>query len=266
MSAPTVETVMDEKPQNEERPAAAAGDGNPPEPEHHLTFRHVPPKRAEPRHTGPRKKIKLPPYKGLRPPSFNRQRVLPGRVITALTVVGFLTMAAVVADMYGFARKPRAQALAPRTPTELLLAVTTATNRYQDPQGRFSIALPRGWTAAYGGPDVEYDAKLEGPDRLFLQVIVAKAPGETLAHLRVTFSNIEQETARVTHIEDMDFAGRPAIGRYCRMDTVAFRAVDFLVGDTSFHLMGILPREHFATHRPVIDALMETIQPGPRTP
>jgi len=252
---------MEDKPQDMEPPKS--GDA-PEEPEHQLKFRQVPPKQQQPGHSGPRKKIRLPPYKGLRPPSFNRHRVLPASIITALTIIGFLTIAAVIVDFYSFAHRPQAQVLVPKTPSELLLAVTTATNRYQDPQGRFSITVPKGWKAMFGGANVEYDAKLEGPDRMFLQVIVAKAPGETLDNLKKTFTNIELETARMTHIEDMQLAGRPAISRFCRMDTVAFRAVDFLVGDTSFHLMGIIPREHFESHRAIIDALIETIQPGPQ--
>ena len=209
-----------------------------------------------------RKKIKLPPYRGLNVSPRERHKVLPPWATTALAIFGFLAIAAFMADMYGFSRQSAVVVVPPKTPAQLLLSITTATNLYHDPQGRFSIAVPAGWTAKYGDTNVEFDAKLEGPERLILYVIVGDAPGETIENLKKTFAETEQETARLTHIEDVTFHGQPAIRRYCRMDTDALRSLDFLVGQTSFHLMGVIPRAQFESHSPVIDALMETIQPA----
>lgn len=209
------------------------------------------------------RKVKLPAYQGLRPAARQRHKVLPPWATALLTGVGLFAIIAFMADVYSFSRRPQAQALARIDPARMILAITSATNRYQDPQGRFSIALPPGWTAQFGDDRSEFDAKLEGPDRLRLFIIAAHAPGETMQNLKRVFSDIEQETARQTHIEDLQFQGRPAISRYCRMDVDALRSIDFLVGDTAFHLMAMIPREHFESQRVIVDALMETIRPGP---
>jgi hypothetical protein len=209
----------------------------------------------------PKIKIKLPPYRGITAAPRDRHKVLPVWATTTLALIGFLAIAAFIADVYIVSKRAATIAPPARTPADLLLAVTAATNRYHDPQGRFSIAVPQGWTARFGGTNVEYDAKLEGPERLILYVIVGEAPGETIENLKKTFADTEQETGRMTHIEDVKFHDRPAIRRFCRMDIDALRSLDFLVGETSFHLMGIIPREKFETHTPIIDALMETAWP-----
>lgn len=210
----------------------------------------------------PRKKIKLPPYVGLRPAPHERHKVLPVWATTGLVLLAVAVILALMADAVFLAKKKAADGVAVRTPAELLLAVTSATNRYVDRDGRFSIAVPKGWTAVYGGPEVEYDAKLNGPDRLVLQVMIGDAPAETLANLKRVFRNVELETMRETHIEDMTFRGQPAISRYCRMDINALRSVDFLHEGRAFHLMALIPRENFVSQRPVVDALMETIEPS----
>ena len=210
----------------------------------------------------PKKKIRLPPYAGLKPAIRERHRILSPLAIATLVLIGFLAAAAFVTDLYIYSHRVLAPALVAKTPADLFFSVTTATNRYRDPLKRFSIAQPPGWTARFGGTNDDFDAKLEGPDRLELYIVVADAPGETIANLKKTFADTEQETSRMTHIEDAQFQGRPAIRRYCRMDINALRSLDFLVGDTSFHLMAMIPREHFESHSPVVDALMETIQPA----
>ena len=210
--------------------------------------------------TPPKKKIRMPPYKGLRPPPRSRN-VLPVWAVTALSLSGFLTIAAIGIDAYILSHPAKDSTIA-KTPADLLLAVTTATNRYVDPQKKFSIAKPAGWTVRFGDDGSDFDAKLEGPDRLVLYVVAADAPGETMENLKKTFADMEQNEGRATHITETTFHGLPAISRFTRMDLNALRSLDFLSGETSFHLMGLIPREEFDSHRAVIEALMETLQPG----
>lgn len=211
-----------------------------------------------------KKKVKLPSYTGLRPTPIERHKVLPAWATLGLALIGIFVAVAFMADAFVLAKKKAAGAPPGLTPANLLLSVTQATNRYVDRDGRFTIAVPAGWQAVYGGTNVEYDALLTGPDRLRLQVIVGDAPLETLPNLKRVFGDIELETMRNTHIADMTFRGQPAISRYCRMDIDALRCVDFLHEGRAFHLMAQIPRENFESQRAVVDALMETIEPLPK--
>ncbi len=227
------------------------------------THPHKPPTTGLEQTDAPRRKIKLPPYIGMQPPPHLRHKIHPPWLTVGLTVFGFLAIVALFADMFSFSRAVNGVAPVPKAPADLMLAITTTTNRYFDPLHRFSIALPPGWTASFGDSNVEYDAILEGPDRLALQVVIGDAPGETITNLVKSFSDMEQEVNRDTHITVTNFRGLPAISRFTRMDVNALRTLDFLAGtNTEFHLMGIIPREEFDTRRPIIDALIETLQPG----
>lgn len=210
-----------------------------------------------------RKKIKLPPYRGLQPAANARHKVHPPWITIGLTAFGILAIVAFVADTYNFSRKADAGVVVPKTPADLMLAVTTATNRYVDPDGRFTIAKPAGWNAWYGDTNVEYDARLEGPGRMVLMVVVGDAPGETIDNLKKTFAEMEQDQGRVTHIAETNFHGLRAISRFTRMDLNALRILDFMAtSNTEFHLMGLIPREEYESHVPIMDALIDTLQPA----
>ncbi len=210
-----------------------------------------------------RKKIKLPDYKGLRPPP--RERVVkthPTWLMMSILAVVLVGAAAFLFDTYRVATRTPDVSTVAKSPAELLLGISSSTNRYVDPLGRFSIGLPAGWQGRFGDTNVEYDALLTGPAKLKLYVMVAQAPGETIDHLKETFRDIEAEERRVMNVAEVSFQGRRAISRSCKVEFEALSSLDFMDGETSFHLMGVTPRELLDSYKPVITALMETLKAG----
>lgn len=210
-----------------------------------------------------RGKIKLPEYKGLRPPPRERAvKTHPPWLMMSVLAVVLVGVVAFLFDTYRVATRTPDVSTVTKSPAELLLGISSTTNRYVDPLGRFSIGLPAGWQGSFGDTNVEYDALLTGPSKLRLYVMVAQAPGETIDHLKETFRDIEAEERRVMNIAEVSFQGRRAIARSCKVEFEGLSSLDFMDGETAFHLMGVTPRELLDSYKPVITALMETLKAG----
>ena len=209
-----------------------------------------------------RKKIKLPAYRGLPGGRFDRKGGPPSWVQMSLLAGGILATVAIIADGTHFARVSGV-VVKPQTPTDMFLSVSRATDRYVDPDRRFSIALPPGWTWQRKKNDEDYDLTLMGPERMQLAILVMYAPVKTLEELRKDCEETESEQRIVSHIEETKFKGHPAIQRFCRLKLSSFLALDVLAHGTAYHLMGTIPTERFESHRTVLSALIDSFEPIP---
>lgn len=191
---------------------------------------------------------------------WRREKPKHPAVIGAVGVLGFVVVAALIADFTTFARgAANGPAPAVQPPATLLDAITQAKTRYQDPRGWFSIALPDGWTAQTKDPD-GYDVKLTGPQGITVSIAVTYSPAETLTTLRQQFVTTEQENGVNTHIEDALLGTRPALRRTCRLGTQAFRSMDTIDEGRTFHLIGAIPGMLIQSHMGIADALIATLQ------
>lgn len=191
---------------------------------------------------------------------WRREKPKHPAVIGAVGVLGFVVMAALIADFTTFARgAANGPAPAVRAPAVLLDAIAQAKTRYQDPRGWFSIALPDGWTAQTKDPD-GYDVKLTGPQGITVSIVVTYSPAETLTTLREQFVTTEKENGVNTHIEDEMLGNRPALRRTCRLGTQAFRSMDTIDEGRTFHLIGAIPGMLIQSHMGIVDALIATMQ------
>lgn len=191
---------------------------------------------------------------------WRREKPKHPAVIAGVGILGFVVVAALIADFTTFARgTPIGTASAVRAPAVLLDAIAQSKTRYQDPRGWFSIALPEGWTAQTKDPD-GYDVKLAGPQGITISIAVTYSPAETLTTLREQFVTTEQENGVNTHIEDEMLGTRPALRRTCRLGTQAFRSMDTIDEGRTFHLIGAIPGMLVQSHMGIVDAMIATLQ------
>lgn len=215
---------------------------------------------VQPEAAEPRKKIKLPPYRGVEAYAPAHLKPHPGWIRITLLAVGVLGTMAVMADMMQAAK---VKSLAPKqqSPTEILMSISRATNRYMDPDHRFSVAVPDGWRWERKKSDEDYDVTFYGPERIEVAMLAIYAPGKTLDELKKEFEETEQDQRIISHIETTTFKGHPAIQRFCRLKLLSFQSLDVLAHGTAYHLMASVSTDHYAELKPVVTAFADTFEP-----
>lgn len=141
---------------------------------------------------------------------------------------------------------------------ETLIEVSTATNRWSDPAGRYSLKHPPGWIVAAeaGGT---YDVTLRGPYRLEVNVAMRPAEPGGLEALRQRLVDIESNLNLTTRLEADTFQGQPAWRRTMPLQKSTVESLDFLVGDQAVHVLMAAPPEAFADFRPVLLELRDSL-------
>lgn len=205
-------------------------------------------------------KFPMPPARGerrARKPVFSRLRL-------AILVFSALVMAALTIDLASL--RVRADRALRRGGTgvvaDALVSASTATNRYADPAGRFSVLCPPDWEpqAAPGG--AEDGVVLRGPFGMELAVRIGAAPEGGMPALRRRLDDIEERLRVRTSIEETTFLQRPALQRTVPLNQTTLETIDFLAGGLEVHLMISAPRETFAELRPVLRTVMESVRVG----
>lgn len=143
--------------------------------------------------------------------------------------------------------------------SEALIEVSTATSRWTEATGRFSVKLPPGWSVGPEGGDT-YDLTLRGPYRLELQVAVRPAEPGGLEALREKLQAIEERLHLTTRLEADQFHSWPAWRRTMPLQKSTVEALDFLVGDRAVHVLMSAPPETFADFRPVLVELRDSLE------
>ncbi len=144
--------------------------------------------------------------------------------------------------------------------TDALLDVATATNRYVDFAGRFSIARPATWAVYPFKQDGDYDVTLRGPHQMEISIMTKPIASDDLAALRAALDSAEERLRIVTNIEEIEFLGHPAFRRTLPLGTITVEAIDFPAGSLHVHLSASAPRKSFDDLRPVLTAMMESLR------
>lgn len=177
----------------------------------------------------------------------------------ALMVFALVAVAALTVDLVSL--RLRAEKAVRRDGGSLaadaLIEVSTATNRYQDPAGLFSIKLPPAWEAM---PGADYDVTLKGPHQMELGIVVRRADDGGMDGLREHLRKTEERLRITTSVEETQFQGRPAFRRSVPLNKIKAEAVDVLAGGRHVHLMASAPKEAFDELRPALVALMESVE------
>lgn len=142
---------------------------------------------------------------------------------------------------------------------ETLIEVSTASNRWVDAAGRFSIKLPPGWTAL-AGTGGTYDVTLRGPYRLEINVAVRPAEPGGLAALHQRLQGIESNLNLITRLEPDQYLGQPAWRRTMPLQKSAVEAMDVIVGDRAVHVLMAAPADTFADFRPVLVEMRDSLR------
>lgn len=144
--------------------------------------------------------------------------------------------------------------------SDAVIEIATATNRYLDFAGRFSIPLPPSWAAYPFRNEGDYDVTLRGPHQMEISIMTRPAGPGGMAAVRATI--VENETrARIrTDLEETAFQGRPAIRRVVPLRTITVEALDFLVGPLHVHIAASAPRNAFDDLRPALHEIRERIE------
>ena len=141
-----------------------------------------------------------------------------------------------------------------------LINVLTTQRRHLDPQGRFSVAWPEGWTLQTGADVAPRDAFLFIPNFMELSIQITKVDYIDLAVLEARLKGKEAQFDADTHMEKIDFKGQPAIQRTCRIHTEKLYMLDFLENGYEYHLMVSVPPEKFDSYLPLIKELLNTFE------
>jgi hypothetical protein len=142
----------------------------------------------------------------------------------------------------------------------MVIDIATATNRVPDKAGRFSVASPSGWQFQTGAEVEPYALKALGPGAVEFRVQVGDLPAEHLGLLKSQLRGIEQDLDAETHIEAVEFQGRPALRRTCRIRTQTLYMLDFPLGRHAYHFLFAVPGDSLPTFQPVIDELLSSVR------
>lgn len=190
------------------------------------------------------------------------------RIRIVILVFSALVMAALTVDLSSL-RVKADRALRRGSGTGLvadaLIGAATATNRYEDPAGRFSVSLPQDWEVRVA-PDEQDGVVMSGPLGMEVTVRVGAAEAGGLAALRGRLEEIEQRLRVKTAIEETVFGGQPALRRTVPLNQSTLETVDFIAGSQAVHLMISAPRETFGDLRPVLIAVLESVRVGASQP
>jgi hypothetical protein len=144
--------------------------------------------------------------------------------------------------------------------SDALIEIATATNRYVDFAGRFSLPHPPSWAAYPYRNEGDYDVTLRGPHRMEINVMTRPIAAPDLEAIRARI--VENETrARIrTEIEEITFQGRPAFRRVVPLRTITIEALDFIAGTLHVHVAASAPRAAFDDLRPALHAMVEGLR------
>ena len=186
------------------------------------------------------------------------------RVRIVVLVFSALVMAALTVDLASL--RVRADRVLRRgggsgLVADALINAATATNRYEDPAGRFSVHVPQDWEVRDAADEGD-GVVLRGPLGMEFTVRVSAAQAGGLAALRGRLEEIEQRLNVKTSIEDITFQDRPALRRIVPLNQSTLETVDFVAGTQAVHLMISAPRETFSDLRPVLGAVLESVSVG----
>lgn len=149
---------------------------------------------------------------------------------------------------------------------DALVEVSTATARYTDPAGRFSVAQPPSWAAYPFRKEGDYDVTLRGPHRMEIAIMTKAVGPAGFAAVRGTLEQAEERLRINTHIERVEFQGRPAFKRFLPLGTLSIETRDFAVGPVHIHIAASAPHSSFEALQPVLLAMMESFRPGGEEP
>lgn len=143
--------------------------------------------------------------------------------------------------------------------SDAVIEVATATNRYVDFAGRFSIPLPPSWAAYPYRNEGDYDVTLRGPHQMEISIMTRPIGTGDMAAVRATI--VENETrARIrSDIEETAFQGRPAFRRVVPLRTITVEAFDFIAGPLHVHIAASAPRAAFDDLRPALAEMRDRL-------
>lgn len=186
---------------------------------------------------------------------------LPPAVVVSLMVFGLLVVVALILDGKYILTRMAGPRPVSETAPGMLIDVATATNRFRDEARAFSIALPDGWRVMSAEETAPYDIRLAGPSLIFIAVQVTPVRYTSIDVLVGRLRNIEQEEQRDTHIERIAFKGYPGIRRVIHLHRETVFMLDVLAEGREYHLQCGVPVDIEASHRPVVEAMLETFEP-----
>lgn len=150
--------------------------------------------------------------------------------------------------------------------SDAVVEIATATNRYVDFAGRFSLPLPPTWAAYPYQNEGDYDVTLRGPHRMEVCVSTRPIGTGTLEEVRATILANEARARIRTNLEETEFLGRPAFRRVVPLRTFTVEAYDFIAGPWHMHISASAPRNAFDTLRPALMEMCTRLTVGPETP
>ncbi|MFH0909179.1 MAG: hypothetical protein V1929_10485 [bacterium] len=191
-----------------------------------------------------------------------RAKAPPPRVLViSLTVFALLVVAAIVLDRRYFLQRLAGPRPAAETASGLLIDVATSTSRFRDETRAFSIALPDGWRVLTAEESAPYDVRIAGPSLMVIAVKVAEVRYTSIDVLVGRLRNIEQEKARNTHIERVEFKGYPGVRRVIHLNRETVFMLDVLAEGREYHVQYSVPSDIAESHRPVVEAMLESFEP-----
>lgn len=141
---------------------------------------------------------------------------------------------------------------------DTLIEITTATNRWRDPAGRFSIRLPATWTAVPGTGE-PYDVTLRGPLRMELNVQVRPVGPGGMEALLARLGEIETNLHLTTSIQADEFHGLPAWRRTMPLNKAKLEALDFIRDERAVHVLMSAPPDAFDDLRLALVELRDSL-------
>ncbi len=134
---------------------------------------------------------------------------------------------------------------------------------YVDPQGRFSIVRPAGWTMTTGRRREDSDAFFEGRygQQLAIQVYTVKHE-RAIDHYDFLMSH-EQDKQIRSDKRMIWFMNRRVVERKCKLTDIKLICYDFVEGNMGHHIRFSATHDLYDDYLMIVTNIIMTYKPGP---
>jgi hypothetical protein len=183
--------------------------------------------------------------------------------LLAFSAIAVLALTADLASIRIRANRAFNESEASSLVSEAVIEIATATNRYVDFAGRFSLPHPPSWAAYPYRNEGDYDVTLRGPHRMEVSVMTRPIATPDMEAIRTRILENEARARIRTDLEEVTFQNRPAFRRVVQLRTISIEALDFIAGSLHFHIAASAPRNAFDDLRPALHAMVEGVRIPP---
>lgn len=135
---------------------------------------------------------------------------------------------------------------------------------YEDPAGRFRMAVPSDWKEDHPAPDDRpYDVVFTSVYGCDISVIVSPVGDKTFSSLLHDIHGIQDRFGINMNIEKTTFRSLPAVRRVTTLHYSRVIVIDFIKDGLAHEIQLGIPHRYVDQSEQILESILERYQPGP---